>query len=180
VALVGRVAVAAGLLLLGSGGATAPAPTEYEVKAAFLYNFAKYVEWPSAPAADAPFVICVLGQDPFGGLLDQTLSGKSIRERPLEVRRCAGVEEAAQAQIVFVGTSERADLPRILQALHGRPVLTVGEMDRFAERGGMVGFRVQGELVRFDINADQVAKAGLRMSSQLLKLARIVRSGNSG
>jgi hypothetical protein len=164
------------LLSAVAQAATPVPPTEHEVKAAFLYNFAKYVEWPEASAGDA-FVVGILGDDPFGKVLDQTLSGKEIRGQKLAVRRYESTDEARHARILFIGASERRDLARVLRELAPFPVLTVGEMDGFAARGGMVGFRLEGDIVRFDINAEEVTRAQLKMSSQLLKLARIVRTG---
>jgi hypothetical protein len=157
-----------------------PVPTEYEVKAAFLYNFARFVEWPAEArgAADQPFVVGILGDDPFGATLDRTLLGKTLEGRPIVVRRMASLEQESHVNILFVGGSDKAELARVVRALSGTPVLTVGEMAGFAEHGGMIGFRTESQRVRFDINAEQASRAGLKISSQLLKLARIVASGN--
>jgi hypothetical protein len=184
-ALVGRRGVVwtlvALLVLPAAQAAEPPPPTEYEVKAAFLYHFAKYSEWPSeAEKGGDLFVVGVLGRDPFGSVLDETLAGKEVRGRKLAVRRCSTVEEARQVRILFVNPEAKAELGRVLQSLAAHPVLTVGDLDQFASKGGMIGFRVQGEIVRFDINVEQVEKAGLRMSSQVLKLARIVRGAPQG
>lgn len=151
-------------------------PTEYEVKAAYLYNFAKFVEWPAEAQVGAaePFVIAVLGEDPFGRTLDDLLASKTIHDRSLVIRRVATPEEAVGAHVVFVCASERPRLPRILKVLRGTSVLTVGDMQEFAERGGMIGFRMDGHKVRFDINPGPAERARLKVSSQLLKLARIV------
>ena len=152
------------------------APTEYEVKAAFLYNFARFVEWPAEAkgGADQPFVVGILGDDPFGTTLDRTLLGKMLEARPIVVRRMASLEEEPRVNILFVGGRDKAQLGRVLRTLSGTPVLTVGEMAGFAEQGGMIGFRTENQRVRFDINAGQASRAGLKISSQLLKLARIV------
>jgi hypothetical protein len=154
------------------------APSEYEVKAAFLYNFARFVEWPPEAAGgdDRPFVVAVLGDDPFGDALDRTLAGKTVASRPISVRRVSSPEEAQRANIVFVCSSEKTNVTHVLRVLGGGRVLTVGEMSGFAEQGGMIGFRTEDRRIRFDINADQAHRAGLRISSQLLKLARIVSS----
>ena len=152
-------------------------PTEHEVKAAFLYNFARFVEWPpSAGAANQPFIVAVLGDDPFGATLDRTLAGKTLEARPIVVRRLASLDEAVRVHILFVGTSDRAQVARVVRTLSGTHVLTVGEMPGFAELGGMIGFRTERRRVRFDINVAQASRAGLKISSQLLKLARIVGS----
>jgi uncharacterized protein DUF4154 len=151
-------------------------PSEYRVKALYLYNLARFVEWPAEARreAEAPFVIVVLGRDPFGSVLDDTMAGKAIENRRIEVRRLGRVEDAGDAQIVFVSASERRDLPAILKALDRPGVLTVGEWDGFAEQGGMVTFLVQEGRVRFEINPRRAEEAGLKVSSQLLKLATIV------
>ncbi len=154
--------------------AASPPPQEYEVKAAFLYHFAHLVDWPAPSAPGEPFVIAVVGYDPFGATLDEVLAGKSVRGQPVRVQRFAGAAQLAGARvhILFVG---REHVRRALSALAGQPVLTVGESQRFAKRGGMIGFRATGEgRVAFDINRQRAEQSGLRLSSQLLKLARIV------
>jgi len=157
------------------------APTEYEVKAAFLYNFARFVEWPADTFRNAqePFVIAVLGRDPFGAVLDGTVSGKTVLGRRIEVHRASRVEEARDAQIVFVCASERATMPVLLKALERPGLLTVGEVDGFAEQGGAINFTMQGRKVRFEINPTTAEQARLKMSSQLLKLATLVTGPKS-
>jgi hypothetical protein len=179
----GAAAAIAGALLLAAGvPAAAPqaAPREHDVKAAFLYHFAQLVEWPEAAGAPGdPFVVGVVGPDPFGAALEQALHGKSVRSRPLEVRRfpTVGALGAARPQVLFVAGDADA-VERALAAVAGHPVLTVGERAQFAESGGMIGFRVTPEgRIGFDINLRQAERAGLRMRSQLLKLARIVGEG---
>ena len=158
-----------------------PSPTEYEVKAAFLYNFARFVEWPAAALHDpgAPFVIAILGRDPFGAVLDETVAGKTVAGRPIEVHRIPRVDDARDAQIVFVAPSERANMAAILKALERPGVLTVGDTDGFALRGGAINFTVQARRVRFEINPAVAEQAGLKMSSQLLKLATLVAGPRS-
>jgi hypothetical protein len=171
-------AVAAAVLLARAVPAATPAapPREHEVKAAFLYHFAQLVEWPeSAGGPGEPFVVAVVGEDPFGPALE-ALAGKSVRARPIEVRRysSAGAMDGVRPQLLFAGGDAEA-VDRALAAVEGQPVLTVGERAGFAERGGMIGFRVTPEgRVGFDINLRRAERAGLKMSSQLLKLARIV------
>jgi hypothetical protein len=162
------------LLLLApvSFGAERPV-TDYEVKAAFLYSFAKYVQWP-ADLADPSFVITVLGDDPFQGVLDDALRGKQADSRRVVLKRTRHPEEVGRSQILFISDSEERELPRILKTLEGSPVLTVGEMDRFAERGGAIRFRMDQNRVRLDVNLKVAEQAHLRISSELLKLARIV------
>ncbi len=150
-----------------------PRPTEYEVKAAFLYNFAKFVKWPEDRSLGPTFVIAVLGDDPFGEVLDRTFAGKTIQGRKAEVRRIRP-GPPSDVQILFIGSSERPHLSQILKALEGGSALTVGEMEGFTERGGMIAFRLGSDVVNFDINLDQVERARLKMSSQLIRLARNV------
>jgi len=157
--------------------AAAVPPTEYEVKAAYLYNFSKFIEWPpnAAVATHAPLVIGVVGDDPFGPVLDETVRPKGVADEPrLVVRRFSRLEDVVHADILFISSSEAERLPQILKILDGASVLTVGEMERFAERGGMIALKVEDKKVRFDINLDSVRRANLRLSSHLLKLARIV------
>jgi hypothetical protein len=156
------------------------AAREYEVKAAFLYNFAKYVRWPAdAPAArTGTFVITVLGRDPFGASLDETLNGKAIDSLKVVLRRADTPEELRASQIVFISDSQRGQLSEILKRLEGTSTLTVADMEHFAERGGVIGFRMDGDRVRLDINPSAAERARLKISSELLKLARIV--GASG
>jgi hypothetical protein len=151
-------------------------PSEYAVKAAFLYNFAKYVQWPpdTPPAQTGTFVITVLGHDPFGGTLDDTLTGKEVDQLRVVIRRAHGAEDLGTSQIIFISDSQRAQLPEILKQLDGTPTLTVGEMDHFAERGGVIQFRTEGDRVRLSINSDAATRAHLKISAELMKLARLV------
>lgn len=157
--------------------AAAPPPAEYEVKAVYLYNFSKFIEWPANASAATRdhLVIGVIGDDPFGPLLDETVRPKSVADDPrLVVRRFTRLEDVVNANILFISSSEAERLPQILRILDGASVLTVGEMDRFAERGGMIALKLEDKKVRFDINLDSVRRANLKLSSHLLKLARIV------
>ena len=177
------VAVTATALLAppAPGAATPSPPREHDVKAAFLYHFAQLVEWPVGAAGPGePFVIAVVGPDPFASALDRALEGKSVRSQPIDVRRFASLAQLGRARVhvLFVGGGDAGFRERALDAVSGQPVLTVGESEGFAERGGMIGFRLTREgRVGFDINARRAEQAGLRMSSQLLKLARIVGPG---
>jgi hypothetical protein len=165
--------LALGTVRLAAGAA---GPGEYEVKAAFLYNFARFVEWP-APDGAGPFVVTVLGRDPFGSVLDDTLRGKTVDARRILVRRVSRSEDVGQSQILFICDSEKDRLPEILKSLESAPVLTVGEMSDFAERGGVIRFKVEQDRVRLEINVAAAERSRLRISSQLLKLARIVEPG---
>ncbi len=168
------------VLAMEVGPAEAPRPGEYDVKAAFLYNFAKFVKWPEEQTLGPTFIVAVLGEDPFRGILEKTLTGKTILERTVEVRRLSTPEAAGKVQILFIGSSEKPRLADILKTLEGRSVLTVGEMDSFSDRGGMITFKLKNDIVRFDINLAQVERAHLKMSSQLIRLAERVISKADG
>jgi hypothetical protein len=155
------------------------AANEYEVKAAYLYNFAKFVEWPDSPSAGSRerLTIAVLGRDPFGSVLDQVIADKTVRGKRISVRRVSNVDEALDCQIIFIGTSEERRLGELIRALEGKSVLTIGETGQFAHRGGIIGFRIEDNKVRFDVNIQAAERARLVLSSQLLKLAHIVTEG---
>jgi len=161
---------------LPNGLLTAAALTEYEVKAGFLYHFGWFVEWPgTTDQGRAPaFTIGVLGAPPFGGVLDDIMRGKSIGERPVVIQYYQRVEEAVSSHILFISASEEKWLPAILSELGEASVLTVSDMEGFTERGGMISLRLVGQKVRFDINMDAAERAGLKLSSQLLRLARVI------
>jgi hypothetical protein len=174
----GRVGVRLGAvaLLLAGAGARAEAPSEYQVKAVFLFNFAQFVEWPAAAfeGPEAPLVIGVLGEDPFGPALDDTVRGEVINERPLAVRRFQRAEDLDQCHILFVSRSESKRLESIVAALRGRAILTVGETEGFALRGVMIRFVTEKNRLRLRINLDAAKAAGLVVSSKLLRPAEIV------
>lgn len=172
------VAVVAALCLAAApaGYAEHTLSREYEIKAAFLYNFLKFVEWPEEAYTDenSPGTICVLGADPFGEAFD-VIEGKTARGRSIRVRRIRGVAGAGECHILFIGSSEASRLKEVFRAAEGEGVLTVGETKDFARSGGAVNFFIKKDKVRFEINVDAVEKAGLKMSSKLLNLAVIVR-----
>jgi len=151
--------------------------TEYQVKAAFLFNFARFVEWPAPatePPADAPVLICVLGDDPFGQDLERAVKDKQVRGRNVAVKRSAQISELLACPLIFIGASEERRLDSILGELKGKSVLTVGEFENFAKRGGMIGFKIESRRVRFDINTQAADGVGLKLSSQLLKVGDVV------
>jgi hypothetical protein len=157
-----------------------PQPTEYQLKAVFLFNFSQFVDWPPAAFADerAPLVIGVLGEDPFGGELDAAVSGETVNGRPLTVRRYRRVEEIEQCHILFIDRSERDRLGKILDKIDGRSVLTVGDFEGFARNGGMIRFVSSGNRIRLRINLEAAQAADLAISSKLLRPAEIVRKGD--
>lgn len=149
----------------------------YQVKAAFLYNFVRFVEWPAHNGdAKAPIVIVVFGRDPFGPALDQAVWGKTINGRPLHVRRTRQASDVLPCHLVFVSAQERRRTPDLAKALEGAGVLTVGEAEDFLEQGGAVRFVMEDNRVRFVINLEAVRHSGLQISSRLLSLARVVRN----
>ena len=156
--------------------------TDVQVKAAFLYNFAKYTHWPATveAAGPDPFAIAILGADPFGTVLDDMLRGKTLGESPVVVRRIARLEDVGDARILYIGNSETDHLPWILKQLEGSSILTVGEMSHFAKDGGVVQLKTEGNRVRMEINLRAAERARLKISSELLKIARIVDSGPGG
>lgn len=144
---------------------------EYQIKAAYLYNFLKYVEW--LEPVNRPFMICVAGQNPFGGVLDGLTKNERVRGNPIKTEIILGFEPGCD--VIF--TPRTSNIPAYLQGAAGMPILTVGETPRFIEQGGIVNFFLENGKVRFEINRNAAERAGLRISSRLLQLARIVDTG---
>jgi hypothetical protein len=155
---------------------------EYKVKAAYLFNFLKFVEYPPESFADslAPIVIGVVGEDPFGSALPQIVIGKTVQGRDLVIHVYRAGEDLRGAHILFIGASERKRLPAILSSLRGSSVLTVSDAAGFLDAGGMIQFVNEEERVRFAINADAAARVKLKISSKLLSLARPVTETDRG
>ena len=156
-----------------------PKASEYAVKAAFLFHLGAFVEWPAAteePATVRPLVIGIVGEDPFGRELDDTVRSERIQERPFEVVRFARAQEIGACQILFVAGSEAPRLTFILRAVHGRPILSVSDIERFAARGGMVGMNTRSGRVRLEVNLAAARASGLGISSKLLRLAQPVET----
>jgi hypothetical protein len=172
------------LLGLESAGARAQEDRvayAYEIKAAYLFNFAKFVEWPPSPSRNAaePFRIGVLGEDPFKDTLDRLLRGKLIDRRPFEIRRSRKVEDLKGSHILFISASEKDRVKEILGSISSLPILTVAEMEGFTGSGGAVKFYRQEASIRIEINTDAVARARLKASAKLLQVARLVREEGS-
>ena len=172
--LVTAVAIAATMVRVPA--VRAEGVSEYELKAAFVFNFAKFTEWPedSFSGPDDPFVVGVLGDDPIASMLERNLAEKTIRDRRLVTRRFDGVNALERCHVLFIATSEAPRIDAALQAVGHHPVLTVGETQGFAQRGGMIGFLMEGTRLRFEVNLDAAERTNLRISSQLLKLATLV------
>ncbi|HEX3623999.1 MAG TPA: YfiR family protein [Verrucomicrobiae bacterium] len=159
--------------------ANAPAQSkEYQIKAAFLFNFAQFVNWPSTAFTEtnAPFCIGILGDDPFGQALDQTVQGETVDNRKIIIERSKNIGDLKNCQMIFVSRSEKKHINEILANLDSQPVLTVGEVEGFAESGGDIDFYLAGPKVRFEINPTATQSDGLKVSSQLLSLGKIVQT----
>ncbi len=152
---------------------TADSAPEYAVKAGYLLNFARYAEWRADAFASptAPILICVLGEDPFGELLDRVVGGRVSQSRPLSLRRSRRVEELRACHVVFISRSERMDLPAILATLRGTHAVTVCDMDALFDQGVMIKLAVVKETVRFEVMLEPAERAGLRFNSRMLDAA---------
>jgi hypothetical protein len=149
------------------------ADMEYQTKAAFLFNFAKFVNWPSRKFTepDSPLIIGVVGSDPFGGLLEEQVQDQRINDRTVVVHHIQSMQELRKCHIIFVCRSEAGRLGPILAEVRGENVLTVGDNDQFITRGGMINFVMVGGAVHFQINDSAARHAGLKISSKLSSLA---------
>ena len=163
-------------------------PQEYEVKAVYLYNFGRFVQWPASPAgspaatqaaapvaADDSFTICVLGRDPFGPVLDATLAGEVIDGRKFVTKRITSTRDGTHCRIIFISSSEAPRIKEILNSLEKSSALTVSEMPDFLNNGGIIQFVLKDNKVRFEVNLVAAGKAGLTISSQLLKVATEIK-----
>ena len=170
-------------VLLCGGALRAQSASEYEIKAAFLYKFASFVQWPAAapgnpPAGAGPICIGVLGADRFGPSLEQVVRGKLVSGRGFTVGRFQSPSQAQHCDIVFISSSEQNRISEILLTLRDKPILTVSEVQGFCEKGGLVNLKVVDSAVRFEINVAAGEHAGLHFSSKLLTLAKIVPEAN--
>lgn len=169
------LAVIFGVVMLDSGPSQGETDSsrEYLVKAAFVYNFAKFVQWPegSFTHSGAPIIITILGKDPFGSAL-KTLENKTVRGHPLQIHKIRQIDELKDTHILFVAQSEHQRTSAIIAKIDGWPVLTVSDMDDFTQQGGSIQFYTKKSKIRFDINSTAVYQNGLRISSQLLQLAQ--------
>ena len=166
-----------GLVLVAAASPGQAAETvidEYHMKGAFLLNFAKFVDWPAQAfkTADAPIVICVLGQSPFGAELEKAARATLVDKRPLSMRQVIDSRESHECHIVFVSSAERKRSRMLLEAVQGGNVLTVGETEGFVASGGVIAFRLEGEKIRIEISIAAADRAGLHISAKLLSLAQ--------
>jgi hypothetical protein len=150
---------------------------EYEIKAAYLYNFINYIEWPenALPSTGGTITIGIVGENPFEGAL-QSLAGKQVKGRTLAVKQITDPKDLDGCQIVFISSSEKERVTELLERLKDSRILTVSEIDGFAQRGGIINFISERNKVRFEINPDAARRLGLTISSELLKLAKVVKS----
>lgn len=167
------------LLSLDTGSLTVAQPTasgEYLLKAAFLYNFAKFVEWPETSFADgqAPLTLCVLGQDPFGSALD-ALTEKSIKGRPLHITRLSQPSNAGDCHILFIDRTEIPHTHAILSTLNVKAILTVCDDERCAQQGMMINLRTVNDKIQMEMNVEAIQRTPLKVSSQLIKLAHVIK-----
>lgn len=174
------------LLVLGVWAVLSAAPgaqaqslldREYRIKAAFLYNFVKFVDWPTEvlPEANDTISICVLSEDPVVYEALETIKGKTVKGRRLTIRRADTAKDLESCQVAFFGFSEEKRLPQVMRTLQASSVLTVGEVDRFAQSGGIINLVVENNKVRFEINVERAERARLKLGSQLLSLAKVVK-----
>jgi len=150
---------------------------EYQIKAAFLFNFVQFVKWPPAsfPDPSSPFRIGILGDDPFGSALDETIRGETIGRHRLVILRAQKIEDLKECQIIFVSRSEENRITEILSQINSKPILTVSEVQSFTRSGGNINFYLSSGKIHFEINPQSAERSGLKMSSQLLTLGKIVK-----
>jgi hypothetical protein len=158
-----------------AAGAASPSEREYLIKAAVLYNFAKFTRWPSSAfdGPDAPLRLCILGTDPFGDTL-ATIEDKPVNGRRLKTERISEVNEARRCHLLFVSATAEAQVDRLLETIDGQPVLTVADMPGFARAGGILDLTTLDDRLRFDVNTTAAERAGLKLSAKLLRLAATV------
>ncbi len=157
--------------------AVAPTSQEYPLKAAFIYNFAMFTEWPNdaSDPSDALFVIGILGEDPFGTAMDRAVEGKKIKGRPVVIKRLNWGSSLRDCHILFVSSSEKSKLAELDHVVAGRSILTISEGPAFAKQGGIISFFLEENKIRFEINVEAAKRANLQLSSKLLSLAKIVK-----
>jgi uncharacterized protein DUF4154 len=150
--------------------------SEYELKAVFLYNFTHFVTWPESafPSADSAFQLCIIGQDPFGHFLDETVTSEKVGEHPIVVRRIQDLENSASCHMIFLSEKSPYTEEQILSVVRDHPVLVTGETPEFAEKGGTIAFHVQNRRIRLQVNLRAARQANLAISSKLLKLSDVI------
>jgi hypothetical protein len=166
------------------GGLTAQstASSEYQIKAAFLFHFSQFVDWPADAFADAnsPIVYCTLGAEGLSAELEASLAGKRLGQRAFQVRQLRKLNEAAGCHVLFIGAEEKKNLAAALASVEKSPTLTVGDAEHFAGDGGMIGFLLEENKIRFEVNVGAAERARLKISAKLLSLAKTVIGGPKG
>lgn len=162
-------------LALSTAVAQPESPREYDVKAVFLFNFARFAEWPEVRSGkpENALVIGILGDDPFGSALDRAVQNETIRELPIVIRRAQRIEDLPSCNMLYISIKDTQKVQAILRSLAGRGVLTVGEGEDFIRAGGIIAFRTQQQRIRFQINLDVAEREGFRISAKLLKVADV-------
>lgn len=171
------------MLLMGSAApGAAQDSSEYLIKAGFIYNFAKLVDWPATAfnQPDSPIVIGILGTDPFGPTIDKVLAGKKVNDHGFVIKRIKSASDARDCHILFVSASESSRISDAIRLTKSMPILTISEVPGFANRGGIINLTLEDSKVRFEVNVDAAKAADLNISSRLLALARIVQQSSDG
>lgn len=160
----------------------AEASSEYLIKAGYIYNFAKLVEWPTTSFAqsDSPIVIGIVGTDPFGPIIDKVLEGKRINGHPFVIRRLKPTAEVKECHILFLGSSMESHIADAIRLTRGTPILTISEIPGFADHGGIIHLSLEQNKVRFEVNVDAAREADLNISSRLLVLAKVIQQPSDG
>jgi hypothetical protein len=160
------------LSLLAATGAT-----EYQIKAVFMFKFVKFVDWPvnAFSTTNAPLVVGIIGEDPFGATLDKVFDGETVQNRPVTIKRLTLSDDLRQCHVVFISRSEKDQLSTLVRELGSAPVLTIGDTPRFAERGAVANLVLDKEMVKLEVNLAAARQAKLQISSKLLNLDRVVK-----
>ncbi len=166
------------LLIILSAGITSAQQIrsgEYNIKAAFVYNFTRFIEWPDSAFAEprSPFVIGVIGADPFGSRLEAIMNGETVKGRPIQIRRFNNLSQSGNCHIVFVSGKTQADVKKLCEQLRGKPILTVSDRKNFDEEGGIIMFATEDNRIKVIINSTAAKASTLNISSKLLKIAEL-------
>lgn len=147
-------------------------PTDYQIKAAFIYNFLKFIEWPQ-DLHEGSITICILGDDPFGNAID-IIKGKYVSKKEILVKYCYSIEDVEEGDILFITSSEKKNIESLISSVKGLSILTLGDTNKFSQKGVIINFYIERKKIRFEINVVAAKQAGIKISSKLLNLAKIV------
>ena len=181
-----RLIIAILMMLLAQGSQAwaqdSEQSSEYLIKAGYIYNFAKLVEWPASAFAqpDSPIVIGILGTDPFGPIIDKVLEGKKVNGHSFVIKRLKPTADVKECHILFIGSSLGVHVADTIRLTRGTPVLTISEIPGFADRGGIINLTLEQNKVRFEVNVDAAKEADLNISSRLLVLAKVIQQPGDG